>query len=175
MLEELAQAGQPSKRPVGSWAREVAPKIRYTHDAMIDMVVENPAIHQNQIAAHFGFTPSWVSTVFTSDAFKAKLAQRRAEVVDPVLQMSLRERIEALTSQSLRVLQEKLARPASEVPDLLALKALELGAKAMGLGGNQAPQVVVTSEDRLASLAHRLIALKGQAQEVVDVTSRDVP
>jgi hypothetical protein len=131
---------------------------------MIDMIVENPAITQNEIAKQFGYTTGWVSTVFTSDAFKAQLEARREEIVDPILRMSLKERMEALTSQSLKILMEKMSKPADQVADGLVLKALELGAKAMGLGGT-APQqtVVVTSEQRLENLKGRLLALKGSA------------
>ena len=175
MLEEMAEQGREQKvGPRGGTIFARPPKMRYSHQAMVDLVLEDPTLSQNAIAAYFGRTPSWISTIFTSDAFKAQLEARRAEIVDPELRMSLRERFEALATQSLKVLQEKISRPADQVSDQLVLKAVELGAKALGIGGNAPQQVLVTSEERLSSLAHRLIALRGGQGAVVDVESRQV-
>jgi hypothetical protein len=178
LLEQMGIEGA-DQVPLGRRVGARPPKIRYTHDGMIDLVIQNPSISQNEIAEMFGYSPAWVSTIFTSDAFKAQLEARRAEVVDPELRLSLRERFEALTTQSLRILQAKLAGPASSVPDNLVLKTLELGAKSLGIGGNAPQQVLITSEDRLANLAHRLIALRGNAPptpalDVVEVTARQL-
>jgi hypothetical protein len=168
LLAEMAQAGQRRPRaelaPVGA----KPPKMRYSHQAMADMLLENPWMSQNQLAAHFGRTPSWISTIVTCDAFQALLAERREDVIDPEMKLRIEERFKALTAQSLRVLQEKLSKPADQVPDNLALRAAELGAKALGIGGNAPTPVVVTSEERLTNLAHRLIALRG-GQQVIDV------
>ena len=146
------------------------PRVRYTHEAMVDLIVENPWISQNQLAAHFGYSPAWISTIITSDAFQARLEDRRHEVIDPEMRLSLRERFQAIVTQSLRVLQEKISKPADQVNDMLVLKTVELGAKALGLGGNAPTPVLVTSEERLSNLAHRLIALRGgQGKDVIDV------
>jgi len=176
VLAEMAVAGRVALDLVGrgSYPSVRPPKMRYSHEAMARLILENPAIHQNQIAVEFGRSPSWVSTIITSDAFQAVYAGLQAELLDPELRLTLQERLKALTVQSLKVLQEKLSRPASEVPDNLALRAAELGAKSLGLGQPQ-PSVIVASEDRLAALAHRLIALRGQPeQEIFDVESRQV-
>ena len=154
-MEELLE-GRP---PVGA----IRPtKLRYTHEAVIDMILAEPGVSQGKLAATFGYTQGWLSTVMGSDAFKAKLAERRAEVVDPVLQMSLNERFSSMVEKSLEVLQEKLSQPALQVPDQLALRAAELGAKALGLGGNQTAQVVVMQQDHLEGLAGRLLALQAK-------------
>ena len=147
--ERVSKAGQGAKPP----------KIRYSHDGMIDMIVAEPWISQNELAARFGYTPSWVSTIMTSDAFKAKLELRKDEIVDPAIRLSLDERFRAVTQKSLEVLMEKLNQPASFVPDNLALRAAELGAKSLGLGANQPPPVAPPS-DHLEKLADRLVALQ---------------
>jgi len=155
---ELAGEGE-ARPPVGA----IRPtKLRYTHEAVIDMIIAEPGVSQGKLAAMFGYTQGWLSTVMGSDAFKAKLAERRAEVVDPVLQMSLNERFSSMVEKSLEVLQEKLSQPALQVPDQLALRAAELGAKALGLGGNQTAQVVVMQQDHLEGLAGRLLALQAK-------------
>lgn len=109
-------------------------KVRYTHDAMIDEIIRNPAVSQNGLAAIFGFTPAWVSLVISSDAFQARLAARKAELVDPTIALSIKERFQGLVTKSLEVLQEKLAQPAASIPDNLLLRAAELGAKSLGFG-----------------------------------------
>jgi hypothetical protein len=124
--------GEEAKAPVGA----IRPtKLRYTHEAVIDQILANPGVTQNQLAAMFGYTPGWLSTVMGSDAFKAKLAERREEMVDPVLRMTLEERMRGMVEKSLEVLSEKLSQPALQVPDNLALRAMELGAKGLGFGG----------------------------------------
>jgi len=140
-------------------------KVSYTHDAMIDMLVANPWISQNELAKKFGYTVPWISIVINSDAFKARLAARRLELVDPTIAASMDERFRAVVQQSLEVLSEKLAQPASQVPDNLALRAAELGAKALGLGGNAPPKAQPLSADHLQLLAGRLIQLQNQVRQ----------
>ena len=155
LLEELQRAGEA---PQGSPERATLGKIRYTHDAMIDLVIANPWISQNEIAERFGYSVPWVSIVFSSDAFKNRLEERRSEVVDPVIRASLKERFEALVTRSLEVLQAKLSKAPEQVSDSLALKTLELGAKALNFGA-QAPVVQVQPGARLEALAERLMSL----------------
>lgn len=186
LLAEMAGAGQ------GAWSRgddsayappapprgARPPALRYSHLAMVDMLVQNPWMSQNELAAAFGRTPAWISTIVTSDAFKQRLEERRDEVVDPEIRLTLKERFEALTVRSLQKLQERLEHQPS---DGLLLKAADLGAKALGIGGNAPTPVLITSEERLASLANRLKALQNGTgarfggPEVVDVDSREVP
>lgn len=151
-------------------------KLSYTHDAMIDLIIAQPAISNNQLAAHFGYTAPWVSMIKSSDAFKARLAERRGEIVDPTLTATLQDRFKAVTERSLEVIAEKLAQPAALIPDALALRAAELGAKSMGLG-QQAP---TPAGSNLDALAQRLLALqagmRGQqpTQEIIDVESKEI-
>lgn len=157
--------GEEGEDAAGSPSREATlQKIRYTHDAMIDLVIGNPWISQGEIAARFGYTQAWVSIVFSSDAFKNRLEERRAELVDPAIRVTLKERFDALVTRSLEVLQEKLSKHSSAVPDALALKTLELGARALNLGA-QAPVVTLQPGSRLEALASRLEALNGPRVE----------
>ena len=151
---------------------EKVPKMRYSHEGMANLILENPWISQNQLAAHFGYSPGWISTIITSDAFQSLLATRRAELIDPELRLTLEERFRALTAQSLRILQDKLSRPADQVPDQLALRAAELGAKALGIGGNAPPPPAPNPADYLPALAERLMRLQGRPvpQEISDAT-----
>lgn len=179
LLSEMAQAGQ-TRRPTqlisGSISTARRPKMRYSHQAMVDMIVENPAISQNEIAAAFGRTPGWISTIVTSDAFQCMLAARKAELIDPELVLSHRERFNALTTRSLQVLQEKLSGPAASIPDNLVLRAVELGAKSLGIGGHAPPPAAPNPAEYLPAVAERLMRLQGRApsQPVSDATVIEV-
>ena len=174
MLAEMAAEGRVAaveRIGAGSPPSVHPPKIRYTHEAMARLILENPWISQNQLAAHFGYSPAWISTVITGDAFQSFYAQMRTELLDPELRLTLEERFRALTMKSLQVLQEKLSRPANEVSDQLALRAAELGAKSLGIGGNAPPIIVPDAGAHLARLAERLMSLRGTTpQPISDAT-----
>ena len=131
-------------------------KIRYSHADMIDTILGNPWVSQNELAARYGYSASWVSIVLASDAFQSAFAARREEVVDPALKATLEERFRALTLRSLDRLMGELDKPACK-PEVM-LKAAELGAKSLGIGGHAAPPPPAI--DSLANLASRLVALQ---------------
>lgn len=146
-------------------------KLRYTHDAMVDLIIANPAVSQNELAYRFGYSPSWISNVIASDAFQAKLAERAKELVDPVLQSSVEQRFKGLVMRSLEVLEEKLSKPSDMIPDQLALRALEVSSRAAGYGGKSDTQVTpqVNIDIHLETLGSRLTGLlQRRKSEVVD-------
>lgn len=147
-------------------------KVRYSHDAMIDRIVANPWVMQKELAAVFGYTEGWVSQVIASDAFQSRLAERKEEIVDPVMRATLEEQFKGLVARSLEILRQKLDRPASQVPDKLALRAVELGAKALGMGVAPPPPPPATGEAHLELLAQRLDKLLTvrRAPQIIDVT-----
>lgn len=135
-------------------------KVRYSHLDMIDFIIANPGCTQNALAARYGYTPGWISNVMASDAWQVAMSSRRAEIVDPSLVATVDERFRALTDRSLTRLMEKLDAPG--VSDNVVLKAVELGAKALGVGGNSAPPP--PAADHLAQLANRLLDLQSQVR-----------
>ena len=153
-------------------------RVKYTHDAMIDLVIADPGISQNALAKHFGYTAPWVSRIFASDAFQARLAERKADIVDPTLMGSVKDRIEGLAMQSLNILQEKLA--VTQNPDL-ALKCFELSTKAAGYGARQSN--VQTQNNFVVHLPNKIedphawanAHRPGVGQEVVTVPFQAVP
>ncbi len=146
-------------------------RAQYTHEAMVDLYVTDPSIPQHEVARIFGVTPAWISTIYCSDSFQARLAARRAEVVAPLIKEEVEARFKAVTQRSLEILQEKLAAPSAAISDDLALKAASLGAKALGMGlPAPAVNVVMPSDERLRRLADNLTGLLGRRDaEVVDV------
>lgn len=148
-------------------------RLRYTHDAMIDLIIQEPGVSQAKLAETFGYTQAWVSTIMSSDAFKARLMNRREQLVDPAILLSIEERFKAVTERSLVVLAEKLSLPSTQIPDNLALRAAELGAKALGIGGNAPPQAAI-GVDSLAILAKNLVALRGKVYENPAPTTKTI-
>lgn len=162
-------SGTPTPWPVGSppspavgLAKPVIAKIGYSHDAMIDLLIANPAISQNDLAAHFGYTASWVSQIMSSDAFQMRMAERREQIIDPVLRLTIKENFDALVLRSLDILRQKLNAPAAEVPDNLVLRTLDIGGRLAGYGVKDTPPPQVNQTDihvHLEQLGGGLVSL----------------
>lgn len=134
-LESTASAGRAIQR------------VNYSHDAMIDVIIAIPGCTQNTIAQHFGYSVGWISRIMCSDAFQARLQKRREEIINPGLVTTFEERLRGLAAQSLDILVEKLDVTETQDPITgkilpvdnsgMALKCLELSAKALGYGARQ--------------------------------------
>lgn len=109
-------------------------KLKYTHDAMIDVIVAEPRITQRELSAKFGYSENWVSRVIGSDAFQAALAKRREEITDPFLVSTVEERLKGLAAQSMDIIAEKLA--ATQSLDA-AMKVADMSVKALGFGARE--------------------------------------
>ena len=156
-VEPTAQ-GTPTHWPNGR-ARGVQ-RVSYTHNAIIDALIADPCISQQELAARFGYTAGWVSQILASDAFQARLAERTGELVDPTIRASVEERFKATVLRSLEILQEKLDRPAAQIPDNLALRSLELSSRALGYGTRlEQAAVQVSVENHLEILSDNLVML----------------
>lgn len=135
---------QPTPWPTAP--RSGIQKIGYSHDAMIDQIIANPGIHQNQLAAIFGYSPSWISTVIASDTFQARYAERRKELVDPGVLEAVENQFKGLVRRSLEILMEKLDKPANDIPDQLALRAFEIASRAAGYGAKESSVTITHTE-----------------------------
>jgi hypothetical protein len=109
---------------------------------MIELIIQNPWISQNELAAHFGYTPGWVSQVIASDAFQEKMALRKSELIDPAIRATVEERFRALVIQSYEVLKRKLEVNPS---DDLALGVMNGAARALGYGARPAATTQVNN------------------------------
>lgn len=110
-------------------------RVHYTHDALIDVIMAHPGITQRELAKQFGYSENWISIVMGSDAFQAALAKRRDDLLDPFVIATVEERFRGLANQSINVIAEKLETSRSAD---LALKALDISAKALGFGSRAA-------------------------------------
>ena len=109
-------------------------RVRYSHEAMIDILIAEPAISQGELAKRFGYTEPWISRVINSDAFQEALALRRSEVVNPVIVASLEERMKTVNQLASENLINYMTLNKS--PEV-SLKALEITSKALGFGARQ--------------------------------------
>lgn len=130
--------------------------VKYSHDAMIDMIIANPAVKQGEIAKMFGYTEAWVSRIMNSDAFQGRLAERRKELIDPTIVATVDEKLRALASKSLDVVLDKLSL--IQDPNL-AMKAVEITTKALGYGARQ---------QNVAVQQNFVVALPGKATSTTD-------
>lgn len=175
---EQAFAAPRNLQPVGA----KPPKIRYSHDALVDLIIAHPEATQNWLADQFGYTPAWVSTIITSDAFQSRLSERRKEIIDPSLIASVEHKFKAMCERSATVIMEKLNRKAEEIPDQLALQALQIASKAAGFGARDTvpPVSPVAVHVHLEGLAGNLTRLlrkeRAQAEDprLVALTSDSV-
>lgn len=145
--------------------------MNYSHEALVDQLIANPAATNIELGRVFNRSAVWVSLVKSSGMFREAYARRVEAIADPLLTATLEERLDMLTARSLEVLSEKMARPAQDIPDNLAVAAAQLGAKAMGLGGfssRPAPTPEVPATGRVERLAERLLNLN-RPQGVTDV------
>lgn len=137
----------------GQLANGIA-KVRYSHDAMIDMIVAEPTLKQNDLAVIFDRTPSWISQVINSDAFQARLEARREELIDPVLRATIKDRLTAVAASSLERILDKLSSPVTPTDDFL-IKSATLATKALGYGardvGSQTNVAVVVQVPQKAA------------------------
>lgn len=141
LMDETLSRPLPGLPPTFSDFKAPAPagaiaKMRYSHKAMVDMIVANPWISQGELARNFGYTEGWVSQVIASDAFQAYLAERKNELIDPHIRATVEERFKGLVARSIEVLMRKLDD--SKVSDETALKALEIASRAAGYGNKSA-------------------------------------
>lgn len=148
----------------------VIEKLSYSHKAMIDLLVANPMISQGELAKAFGYTQPWISRILRSDSFREMLAERTSELVDPLVLQSIEQRFEALVTQSLDILERKLMPEAMPSADL-ALKAAELGSRALGYGAktgtlNVQANFVVAMPEKAANSQEWLSRLAGVSQHI---------
>lgn len=165
--------------PVTGEQKNGIAEVRYSHAAMMEMILENPSISQQQLAIHFGVTPGWVSQVVRSDAFQAKLHEKREELFGP-LAATIREKFEAVAAASLDKILEKLSSPLP-VTDKFLIESAQLAKDALGYGakaGNTTQTnlaVVVQLPSKAASEAAWSARYPGgvsAAAEIVDVTPK---
>jgi hypothetical protein len=163
-------------------------RVRYSHDAMIDLILAHPQVTQGQLAEHFNYTQAWISRIMNSDAFQARLAERKTELVDPTIIATLEEKFRVTADLSLEIVMSKLEAqvklPASAQDGKFALAALEVSQRALGFGARQAPGTVnqtavvivpakAESQESWVESAQRAISAAASGGMVMDVQVKE--
>jgi hypothetical protein len=105
-------------------------KVSHIHECIINEMLLNPQVMQKELCEMFGYSQSWMARLTNSDSFQARLAERRRELVDPVLAARLNDRLKSAVVQSVDQIQRKL--DAGDNADL-ALQSLGVFAEAAGV------------------------------------------
>lgn len=103
-------------------------KVTYTHEAMIDLILQDPTVRSSELAEVFGYSQAWIARILASDSFQARLAQRKGALVDPIIARSLNTRLRTVAMRSMDIIEDKLA---AEPSAQYAMDALEMAT--MGL------------------------------------------
>jgi len=114
--------------PFGAPAEPRATRLKYTHEAMIDLILEEPGVRPQELAKLFNYSAGWINRVLASDSFQARLAERKAKLVDPHIAHTLNERMRGVAVQAISIISEKLD---SEQNASYALEALGLATVGM--------------------------------------------
>jgi hypothetical protein len=149
----LAVGGSVFRDLVTGEVKNGIAKPSYSHEAMIDLILANPAIDQNEIAGYFGYTPSWVSLIISSDSFQAALGEKREKIIDPVLRGAIEESFKGLVMRSIEIVRKKLD---GDVPLDAALEVLKTSAKALGYGARPQMNVNVAGNANLIGVLSSL-------------------
>lgn len=104
-------------------------KIGYTHEAMVDLIIAEPTVSNVELAEIFGYSAGWVCRILASDSFQARLAERKGQLIDPIVAATLDERLRGVAIHSMTLIQEKLT---AEESASYAIDALGLATTAMG-------------------------------------------
>lgn len=111
--------------------RKPLQKLNYSHEAMIDLILAEPSVTNKELAAIFNYGEAWISHIRKSDSFQARIAERKALLIDPRIRQNLEDRLAHVATTSIQMIQEKL-----ESPDASAAMALDaLGLAVTGLRG----------------------------------------
>lgn len=122
LFDDIAQE---SPRPPAS--KPTLQTISYTHDAMIDEILINPSISQGDLARKFGYTECWISIVKNSDAFQERLAERKAEIIDPRLRATIEDKVIGAANRAMDRLIDRIESPthgAIKTQDLISIAKL---------------------------------------------------
>lgn len=94
-LQELPPSGvRPALAP-GALQR-----LSFSHDAMVDQIIANPGIDRLTLGSMFGFSVQQTYKILASDMFRSRVLERKREIIDPTLVLSVEETLGSLLEQA---------------------------------------------------------------------------
>ena len=150
-------------------------KILWWYERLADSLIANPQLTLGEIAAQFGCTQAWLSTIKNSDVFKEYWTRRSNEASKDLLG-ELRSKGMAAAEMAVDALNRRLELEADSLPIPTLLEVADISMKRFGYdsGGKkgQAPTVnnfnlgVVTPTE-LAEAHARMRALRSEVLEAL--------
>ncbi len=149
----------PGDSPLAPSPKPQIQKLRYEHRAMARLIAENPCVSQGELAAIFGYSESWISTIICSDVFQSILSEEMEKSpFGAEWRASAKTQVEGILLRSMEILRHKLSKEPDQIPDQLAIQAARMAAGALDMG---APKRVSVHETHvhLDNLAGNLVKL----------------
>jgi hypothetical protein len=100
-------------------------KVSIKHEAIMDFLILNPTMKMAEVAAHFGVTFPWLSTIVHSHAFQDLLRKKQDELFDCAVVQEVGGKLEAAAQVTLDAYLEK-------VPTLTADQLISSSDKLLG-------------------------------------------
>lgn len=82
-------------------------KVSIKHEEIMNFMLMHPTRKLQDVARHFGITPAWLSCVIHSEAFQARLAERKDEVFNETV-LPIKEKMMVVAHQALDTLVERV-------------------------------------------------------------------
>lgn len=125
-MSELTQALAPAK-------------MRPWHELVIDMIIANPTLKQGEIAKMVGRSQTWLSIVMNGDMFKARLAERKEEIVDPALRATVDDRFRAVANGASEEFLRRLELAPNSIRTKDLVDAMAVTSSGLGMGPSNQP------------------------------------
>src|SRR5882672_1671819 len=118
--------------------------VRAWHEELLEFLLVNPRASLTEISLYFNATPSWISIVKNSDAFRELWAKRRGEHFNRV-SINVSDRITALAEVTVDALTVKMENAiASDTATIDQLKEVgDMALKALGFGAKHSSSISI--------------------------------
>lgn len=161
---------EPAERTGRSMLRRTS---KAWHVELATFLITNPSASHREIGDYFGVSPTWISSVINSDAFRDFLRQRQDEHFHNV-SLALVDKVRGLADQGVTALAERVEKEGFKMPTETLQSVTDLALKSLGFGarsnGTAVPgaQVQVVVADREA-LVNARATMQAVREKVIDV------
>jgi hypothetical protein len=111
-------------------------KMSHRHEEILNFLLSNPLLKMGEVAAHFGVTFPWLSTIVHSHAFQDQLKKRQDQVFDSAVLATIDDKIGAAAQVTLDAYLEKV--PTLTADQLISANDKLLNKLGYGSRGNGA-------------------------------------
>lgn len=108
-------------------------RLSHTHKAIMEFMIANPEMSNDNVAAQFGYTPTWLSQLVHSDLFQMELKYwQDLGLCEATL--GIKDRLNDVAHQSLERLQRRLSTIGDQIPVDSLVDISEMALKSLGFG-----------------------------------------